>query len=152
MGLKNHERGAIEQMIRQITQREWRFPTATGVISQEAWSWNGSDAGKPAAGLEKPLAKNKNRQRKGKKYGRGNRTIHLEIKERIGTAGDSAGLVAYSPRTGILPPGFNVSMQTLYRLIERHGLDEGAPPGIDRRKFEAELPMISGRLILCTGL
>ncbi|MEK7377215.1 MAG: DDE-type integrase/transposase/recombinase, partial [Candidatus Margulisiibacteriota bacterium] len=49
-------------------------------------------------------------------------------------------LLQIARQRGILPPDFNTSMQTLYRLLERHGLDEGPPAGVDRRKFEAELP------------
>ena len=64
----------------------------------------------------------------------------LKLKKELGPRVTLPVLLKIARERGILPPGFNVSMQTLYRLIERHGLDEGAPAGIDRRKFEAELP------------
>jgi len=40
----------------------------------------------------------------------------------------------------MLSVDFSVSPATIYRLFKRHGLMEGETRGIDRRRFEAELP------------
>lgn len=43
-------------------------------------------------------------------------------------------------RRKLLPPGFAVSRQTIYRLFRRHKLHRQQPAAPDRRRFEAELP------------
>lgn len=40
----------------------------------------------------------------------------------------------------ILPPDFRASQQSIYRLFQRHGLDDVVSPRPDMRRFEAELP------------
>ena len=141
MGLKNHERGAIEQMIRQITQREWEIPysqrsyISRSVVMEWFRRWE-------ASGGDLKSLWPKTRTDKGRVRSMDEETEQsiLKLKKELGPRVTLPVLLHIARERGILPPGFNVSMQTLYRLIERHGLDEGAPAGIDRRKFEAELP------------
>jgi putative transposase len=40
----------------------------------------------------------------------------------------------------ILGPEFSVSVQSIYRMLGRHGLNRCGAPPTDRRRFEAELP------------
>ena len=141
MGLKKHERGAGEQMIRQITKRQWEIPyshrsyVSRSVVMEwfKRWETSGGDLKSlwPKTRIDKGRVRSMDEETE--------QSI-LRLKKELGPRTTLPVLLQIARERGILPPGFNVSMQTLYRLIERHGLDEGAPAGIDRRKFEAELP------------
>lgn len=64
----------------------------------------------------------------------------LKLKKELGPQVTMPVFLQIAKERHILPPDFNASLQTLYRIFERHGLNEGAPAGVDRRRFEAELP------------
>lgn len=64
----------------------------------------------------------------------------LRLKKEIGSDVTLPIFLKIAKDRKILLPEFNVSCQTLYRLFKIHGLDESVPPGVDRRKFEAEIP------------
>ena len=49
-------------------------------------------------------------------------------------------IVKEAERKGMLQPDFKASKATIYRLFERHGLNDKDREPEDRRRFEAELP------------
>jgi len=141
VGLRNQERGAIEQMLRQITQREWDIPESRRSYVSRSVAKEWFKRYEASGGNLKSLWP-KTRNDKGRLRSMEQETEQaiLKLKKELGPRVTLPVFLQIARERGILPPDFNASMQTLYRLFERHGLDEGAPPGIDRRKFEAELP------------
>jgi transposase InsO family protein len=49
-------------------------------------------------------------------------------------------LLGLAKERGILSPDFDASLQSLYRIVKRHGLGKSARVREDRRKFEVEMP------------
>lgn len=49
-------------------------------------------------------------------------------------------LVTLAKERGVLAPDFDASLQSLYRIVKRHGFGKSARRREDRRKFEVEMP------------
>jgi transposase InsO family protein len=141
VGLKNQGRGAVEQMLRQITQREWEIPDSRRSYVSRSVVKEWFKRYEASGGNLKSLCP-KTRNDKGRLRSMDQETEQaiLKLKKELGPRVTLPVFLQIARQRGILPPDFKASMQTVYRLFERHGLDEGLPPGIDRRKFEAELP------------
>jgi putative transposase len=141
VGLKNKERGATEQMIREITQRQWDIPGShRSYISRSVvmeWLKNYEASGGDLKSLWPKTRTDKGRLRS---MDQETEQSILKLKKELGSRVTLPVLLQIARQRGILPQDFNTSMQTLYRLLERHGLNESPPAGIDRRKFETELP------------
>jgi len=140
VALKNAPRGAIEEMIRQITQMEWVIPGShRSYVSRSAvmdWlkRYQQSD-GDLKSLYPKP------RNDKGMLRSMAPDTEQMLLKLKKDNPRETLPvLLQIARQRGLLPPDFKVSMQTLYRLFDRHGLNEGVSAGVDRRKFEADGP------------
>jgi transposase len=141
VGLKNTERGTTERLIREIASREWIIPQSPrSYVSRSAvmeWLKRYEDSGGDIKSLQPKTRNDKGRLRSMDSETEG---AIIKLKKELGPQVTLPALLKIARERRILPPDFNVSLQTLYRLFERHGLDEGTPAGVDRRKFEAQLP------------
>ncbi len=141
VGVKKQERGATERMIREITQRQWDIPGShrsyicRSVVME--WLKNYEESQGDLKSLWPKTRIDKGRLRS---MDQETEQAILKLKKELGSQVTLPVFLQIARERGVLPPDFNASMQTVYRLFERHGLDEGVPTGIDRRKFEAELP------------
>lgn len=141
VGLKKNQHGQTERLVREITEREWSIPESQrSYVSRSAimdWLKRYEASGHDLKSLWPKTRADKGRLRS---MNQETEQAILMLKKELGTAVTLPVLLQIAGERQILPPGFNVSLQTLYRLFERHGLDESAPSGVDRRAFEAELP------------
>ena len=141
VGLKKQERGETEKAIREITKKEWFIPEShRSYVSRSSvmeWLKRYETSGGDLKSLYPHTRTDKGRLRS---MDEETQQSILKLKKELGPRVPLPVFLQIARERGILPASFNASMQTLYRLFERHGLDEGAPAGIDRRKFEAELP------------
>ena len=141
VGLKKTERGETEKIIREITKREWSIPEShRSYISRSVvmdWIKRYESSGGDLKSLWPKTRIDKGRLRS---MNEETEQAILKLKKELGPRVTLPVFLQIARERGILPLDFSTSMQTLYRLFERHGLDEGAPAGIDRRKFESELP------------
>jgi transposase InsO family protein len=141
VGLKKSGRGQTEELIRQIVRREWAIPgsprsyISRSVVMEWLKRYEESD------GDLKSLYP-KVRVDKGKLRSMDQETEQaiLKLKKELGANVTLPVFLKIAQERKILTPEFSVSLQTLYRLFTRHGLDEANTGGFDRRKFEAELP------------
>jgi len=141
VGIKGHEATAKEELIRRITQREWEIPDShrsyicRSVVIE--WLKRYEESGHDLTSLCP-----KSRDDKGMLRSMDAETQQalLKLKKELGPRLTLPNFMHKARERGILPPGFHVSMQTLYRLFSRHGLDEVTSTPVDRRKFEAQSP------------
>ena len=141
VGLKKSGYGQTEGLIRQIIRREWTIPgsprsyISRSVVMEWLRRYEESD------GDLKSLYP-KERTDKGRLRSMDQETEQaiLKLKKELGANVTLPVLLKIAQERNILTPAFSVSLQTLYRLFTRHGLDETGSDGVDRRKFEAELP------------
>jgi putative transposase len=141
VGVKTCRPWKTEDTIRQITGREWVIPGSlrSYVSRSTVLEWL---ARYEASGGDLKSLYPKTRTDKGRLRSMDQETEQaiIKLKKELGPDVTLPVFLKIARERGILPPGFNASLQTLYRLFERNGLDEPGPVGIDRRKFEAELP------------
>lgn len=140
VGLKAHEGSSREELIRRIVQKQWEIPGShrsyicRSVVLE--WLKRYEDSGHDLKSL---WPKNRNDKGMLRSMDAETQQAVLKLKQELGPKVTVPHFLHVARERGILPPGFHVSIQTLYRLFDRHGL-EGEPGPVDRRKFEAELP------------
>jgi transposase InsO family protein len=141
VGLKKSNWGQTEELIRQIVRREWAIPgSPRSYISRSVvmeWLKRYEDSGGDLKSLYPKVRADKGRLRS---MDEETEQAILKLKKELGSNVTLPVFLKIAQERKILTPDFSVSLQTLYRLFMRHGLDEASPGGVDRRKFEAELP------------
>ena len=141
VGLKKGGYGQREALIRKIAQQEWIIPgSPRSYVSRSVvmeWLKRYEDSGGDLKSLYPKTREDKGRLR----------SIDPETEQALLTLKKEQGpnvtlpvFMKIARERNVLTPDFSVSLQTLYRLFARHGLNEPGSDGTDRRKFEAELP------------
>jgi len=129
-----------EALLREITSTTWEIPfsrrTALGRSTVLDWLKKYRDKGDRIESLEP-----QSRSDKGKARSLDEETEQTLIRLKTELKGASLPVILRVARERkLLPPGFRASIQSLYRLFQRRGLNE--PQGVkpDLRRYEAELP------------
>ena len=129
-----------EALLREITSRAWELPfssrTVLGRSTVLEWLKKYRDSGDKIESLQ-PQA----RSDKGKARSLDEETERTLVGLKSELKGASLPVVVRVARERkLLPPDFHASIQSLYRLFQRRGLNE--PQGLkpDLRRYEAELP------------
>lgn len=140
VGLKKRY-GQTERLIREIAETEWSIPgSKRSYISRSVvmeWLKRYEKSGHDLKSLYPKPRADKGRVRS---MDQETEQAIVRLKRELGPEVTLPVLLQIAGERRILPPGFNASLQTIYRLFERLGLDEPAHSGVDRRAFEAELP------------
>ncbi len=141
IGVKKSGYGQTEGMIRQITRQEWVMPgsersyISRSVVMEWLKRYEDSDGDLkslyPKERIDKGRLRSMNQETE---------QAVLVLKKELGPNVTLPVFLKIAQERKVIPPEFGVSVQTLYRLFTRHGLDEAELGGVDRRKFEAELP------------
>ena len=141
VGLKKSGYGQREGLIRQIIRREWVMPgSQRSYISRSVvmeWLRRYEDSDGDLKSLYPKTRIDKGRSRR---MDQETEQAVLKLKKELGANVTLPVFLKIARERNVVTPEFGVSMQTLYRLFTRHGLDEAPTSGVDRRKFEAELP------------
>jgi len=140
VGLKETERGKKESVLRDIVRSRWDIPyTGRSYISRSTileWLRRYEESGRKVESLYP-----KSREDSGL-----SRSIDAETelalvnlkKELLGVS--LPVLLKIARGKGIIDKDFKASVQSIYRMFKRHGLDKELKEPQDRRRFEAELP------------
>lgn len=129
------------RLIRQITSQEWTIPGSPRSYISRSVVLDWLKRYEESDGDLKSLYP-KERVDKGRLRSMDQETEQalLTLKKELGSNVSLPVFLKIARERNVLTPEFGVSLQTLYRLFNRHGLDETGSDGVDRRKFEAELP------------
>jgi transposase InsO family protein len=137
--LKEDERQK-EALLREITSRAWEIPfshrTALGRSTVLEWLKKYRDSGGKIESLEP-----QQRSDKGKPRSLDEETEQTLVRLKAELKAASLPVILRVARERkLLPPDFHASIQSLYRLFQRRGLQE--PQGLkpDLRRYETELP------------
>lgn len=141
VGLKKSGYGQREKLLREIVGRQWLIPgsqrsyVSRSVVMEWLKRYEESD-GDLKSLYPKP------RIDKGRLRSMDLETEQsvIKLKKELGSNVTLPVFMKIARERNVLTSQIGVSLQTLYRLFSRHGLDDGSSDGVDRRKFEAELP------------
>jgi len=129
-----------EALLREITSRTWEIPfssrTALGRSTVLDWLKKYRDSGERIESLQPQT-----RSDKGKARSLDEETEQVLVGLKTELKGASLPVIVRVARERkLLPPDFRASIQSLYRLFQRRGLNE--PQGVkpDLRRYETELP------------
>jgi len=129
-----------EALLREITSMAWEIPfskrTALGRSTVLDWLKKYRDSGNKIESLEP-----QQRSDKGKARSLDEETEQTLVRLKTELKGASLPVILRVARERkLLPPDFRASIQSLYRLFQRRGLNE--PQGLkpDLRRYETELP------------
>ena len=141
VGVKKNGNRETGKRIRDITSQEWAIPgSPRSYISRSVvmdWLKRYEESDGDLTSLYPKVRIDKGRLRS---MDQETEQAVLKLKKELGANVTLPVFLKIARERNVLPPEFGVSLQTLYRLFTRHGLDESGPAGVDRRKFEAELP------------
>jgi transposase InsO family protein len=141
VGVKKNGNRETGRLIRQITSQEWAIPgSPRSYISRSVvmdWLKRYEESDGDLTSLYPKVRIDKGRLRS---MDQETEQAILKLKKELGANVTLPVFLKIARERNVLPSEFGVSLQTLYRLFTRHGLDEGRSDGVDRRKFEAELP------------
>ena len=129
-----------EALVREITSTAWEIPfsgrTLLGRSTVLEWLKKYRDSGGKIDSLEPQP-----RSDKGKARSLDEETEQTLVRLKTELKGASLSVILrVAQERKLLPPDFHTSIQSLYRLFQRRGLNE--PQGVkpDLRRYEAELP------------
>jgi putative transposase len=138
ISIKKTEKGERERRIREITQTEWDIPfSGRSFICRSTvleWLSRYEASGRK---LESLYPKNRSDQGRSRAMDPEIAQTLITLKQEFKNASLPA-LLRIARERKILPVHFQVSIQTLYRLFQRHGL-ENPEPRENHQAFEAEL-------------
>lgn len=141
VGVKKNGNRETGRLIRQITSQEWSIPgSLRSYISRSVvmdWLKRYEESDGDLTSLYPKERIDKGRLRS---MDQETEQAVLRLKKELGANVTLPVFLKIARERNVLPTEFGVSLQTLYRLFTRHGLDEARSDGVDRRKFEAELP------------
>ncbi len=141
VGVKKNGNRETGRLIRQITSQEWTIPgsprsyISRSVVMDWLKRYEESDGNLQSLYPKERVDKGRLRS-----MDQETELAILKLKKELGANVTLPVFLKIARERNVLTPEFGVSLQTLYRLFTRHGLDEAGPTGVDRRKFEAELP------------
>ncbi|MCF7939584.1 MAG: DDE-type integrase/transposase/recombinase [Spirochaetales bacterium] len=140
LDIEKGERGRKEEVLREISEKRWNIPySKRSYISRATvllWLKKYEQSGKKIESLH-PAARSDNG---------GCRIMEPEselafinLRKQFPKVSMPV-FVGLAKERGVLPPDFDASLQSLYRIVKRHGLGKSARGREDRRKFEVEMP------------
>lgn len=138
ISIKKTEKGERERRIRQMTQTEWDIPFSgrSFICRSTVLEWlSRYEAG--GRKLESLYPKNRSDQGRSRAMDPEIIQTLITLKQEFKNASLPA-LLRIARERKILPVNFQVSIQTLYRLFQRHGL-ENPEPRENHQAFEAEI-------------
>ena len=129
-----------EALLREITSTAWEIPfskrTALGRSTVLDWLKKYRDSGNKIESLEP-----QQRSDKGKARSLDEETEQTLVRLKTELKGASLPVILRVARERkLLPPDFHASVQSLYRLFQRRGLNEPQELKPDLRRYETELP------------
>jgi transposase InsO family protein len=129
-----------EALLREITSMAWEIPfssrTALGRSTVLEWLKKYRDSGGKIESLEP-----QQRSDKGKPRSLDEETEQTLVRLKAELKAASLPVILRVARERkLLPPDFHASIQSLYRLFQRRGLNEPQGPKPDLRRYETELP------------
>ena len=139
ISIKNTEKGERERRIREITQAQWDIPGSgrSFICRTTVLEWLGRYE---ASGRKLESLYPKGRSDEGRSRALDPETAQalITLKQEFKNA-SLAALIKIAHERKILTLDFKTSFQTVYRLFQRHGL-ENPEPRENHQAFEAELP------------
>jgi transposase InsO family protein len=140
LDIEKGERGSKEKLLKEISEKEWTIPySQRSYISRATvllWLKKYEDSGRKIESLHP----------RGRSDHGGCRIMDEETElafinlRKQFMKVSTPVLVKLAKERGILPIEFDASVQSVYRIIKRHGLDRQARSREDMRKFEVEMP------------
>jgi len=139
IGLCREERGKKEQVLQEISEREWEIPyTGRSYIGRSTvldWLRMYRESGEKLESLYP-----RERVDRGRCRSMDEETQSMLINLKRELVGASVPtLLRVARERGLLPADFRASRQSVYRLLKQSGVVDELPRK-DRRRFEAELP------------
>lgn len=140
VGLKETERGKKESFIRDITANKWDIPyTGRSYISRSTvleWLKRYEESGRK---IESLYPKGREDSGLSRSIDPETELVLVNLKRELPKASLPV-LLKVARGKGIIDKDFKASVQSIYRIFKRHGLDKELKEPEDRRRFEAELP------------
>ena len=140
LNVKETEKGEREKRIGEVTSKEWDIPYSgrsyIGRSTVRDWLKRYEDSG---CSIESLFPLDRCDQGKTRCMDEESEAALVTIRKEF-RAASLPVLLRTARQRKILPPEFNASAQSIYRLFKRHGLDEPLVVREDIRRFEAELP------------
>lgn len=140
LDIETSKRGRKEELLNEITEKKWNIPySQRSYISRATvllWLKKYEDSGRKIESLHP----------RGRSDNGGCRIMDEETElafinlRKQFMKVSMPVLVKMAKERGVLPTDFDVSIQSMYRIIKRHGLDRQARSREDMRKFEVEMP------------
>jgi transposase InsO family protein len=140
LSVKETEKGMREERIGEVTSKEWDIPYSgrsyIGRSTVRDWlkRYEESDCS-----IESLFPRDRCDQGKARCMDAETEATLLTLRREL-RAASLPVLLRTARQRKILPPEFNASSQSIYRLFKRYGLDEPLVVREDIRRFEAELP------------
>ena len=139
LGLGGEQWGKKEKLLGEITQRQWEIPYSgrsyVGRSTVLEWLRVYQDS---AEKLESLYPKGRSDRGGCRSMDEETQCVLINLRRELRHASVPT-LLRVARERGLLPADFNASLQSVYRLFKREGVDEEVPRK-DRRRFEAELP------------
>ncbi len=140
VGLKETERGKKESLIRDITANKWDILyTGRSYISRSTvleWLKRYEESGRK---LESLYPKDREDSGLSRSIDPETELVLVNLKKELPKASLPV-LLKVARGKGIIDKDFKASVQSIYRIFKRHGVDKELKKPKDRRRFEAELP------------
>ena len=140
VGLKETERGKKESVLRDIVRSKWDIPyTGRSYISRSTvleWLRRYEESGRK---LESLYPKSREDSGLSRSIDTETELALVNLKKEL-PAVSLPVLLKIARGKGIIDKDFKASVQSIYRMFKRHGLDKELKEPQDRRRFEAELP------------
>jgi transposase InsO family protein len=129
--------GEREQLVRQIISKQWQIPgtlrTSIGRATVRRWiscyERGGIDGLKPKVRSDRGATRCVDSETE---------QALLQLKRELPEASLPV-LLKVARERKIVGYEFSVSLQSIYRMFQRHGVDKSEQPPVDRRRFEAEM-------------
>ena len=140
LGIKRKRRGERERKLRELTQSQWDIPySSRSYIARSTileWLKRYERSNGKLFSLYPEIRQDKGGMRSMDKETQ-QTLVNFRKQNMDIVVGDFLKL---AKDRGIVPPEFKASIQSVYRLLRKHGLIEPASEHKDLRSFEAELP------------
>lgn len=140
IGRKDIRRGEREAVIQKLSAIQWQIPgSARTRVSRSTireWLRRYEASGRK---IESLFPKGRSDSGQSRSMDPETELALVELKRQFPEASLPV-ILKLGRRRNIVPEDFHASVQSIYRLFKRHGVDKPDTPALDRRKFEAEMP------------
>lgn len=140
VGRRDVQRGERERIIGELSEKQWEIPqsgrSSIGRSTIKEWLKRYEESGRKLESLFP-----KERSDAGSSRSMDSETELALVNLKREHPRDSLPVILLKARDQrILPVDFKVSVQSIYRIFKRHGVDRLEPVRKDRRRFEVEFP------------